>query len=309
MDFDLDFLKTNLIFMQKSLKNMDKNSHEYRAITNIIKDEIIDKTREALQKDKKAQEAIEKIKENNKTYFDKYTYPDFQEYYCDEDDIGPRGNSALYDYEIDMRYSSSLYDDYCAYIYDFDKIITKLESKKELIQKEPVKKLFFVRKKAELAKMEKMKEVDQEIESAYNKRAHWLKVKKQEELFNKHWFKDGEFVNINEEYEMKLKKLGKLYFHKVVAKCLRNNPELVFCKVDKLPIDSNKSWCPVQNAYDQTTAYKDMPDMIKEIIKDEQMALINKAYSASATSKTSQNTKVTTKKTSKASKEKTLEID
>ncbi len=304
MDFDFDFLKTNLIFMQKGLKNMDPKSHEYQVITGIFSNEIIEKVRIALKNDKKAKEIILKIIGNNSTYFDKYTNLAFQDFCRDDDDFGPRRKPTLDD-DDGLRYSSSLYTEYLEYTRNYDKTMAKLKAKVESIKQEPVDTRFFKRKKSELAKMEKLKKADQDIHEARAKHKVWMEVAKEEEEFNKLWVKDGEIVNINEECEIQLKQLSVPYFHKFVAECLRNNPELVRYRFDGMPKNLIENWCPINNAYRKSTVYKDVPDMIQEIIKEEQIAFIDEVHNANATQKAEE----ATKNASKAPKEDTLEID
>ncbi len=292
MDFDLNYLKANLIFTQKSLKNMDKKSQEYRAIRDILYDEIVRKVRIALEKDEKAQEVIEKIKANNKTYFDEYTHPAFQSP-CDGED------------EIGTSFDGLEYDDYVAHTRGFDRTMAKLLAKKELIMEEPVSKWFFMRKKSEKVQREKLIAVRKEMDNAWERRKYWSKVAKEEELFNKLWVKDGEIVNINEEYEIQLKQLSVPYFHKFAAECLRNNPNLVQYKVDEVSEYAEEGWCPIQNVYHKSTAYKDVLGMIQEIIKEEQIAFVEEVYNADVIQKAEE----ATKNASKAPKEDTLEID
>lgn len=298
---DFDLIKTNLILLQKSMKVMDKESKEYRVINDLVRNEIIGKVRDALLKDAHAQEIIATIKANNSTYFDEYRHPAFL-YEDGDDDVG-----------YSKVYNHSTYREYLAYTRDYDDTMARLEARAESIRQEPVKKWLFVRKKSKLAKMKKLEEVEEKIKDAPRRHNRWMKVAEQEELFNKLWFKDGKFVNINEEYEIELKELSKQYFHKFAAECLQKNPELMQYRVDGLREYYKESWCPVDNAYLKSTAYDDMFDIIRTIIEEEQIAFIEEARKASEASKTTKKAKEkapkakeTTKKASKESKEATL---
>ena len=159
------------------------------------------------------------VNENNKTYFNL--------------------NQALDPYDRD-KYK----DD----IENFDKNIEKLYEEKKQLQN----KFVFGKKK-------KLNLIDQEIHNMEFSHEQFLKIFEKEKAFKEKWYKNGEFVDINKDYNSRLKEIKNEYIKENVVKMFEENPEF-------LMYDFKQSEIP-----------KEAVDIIKDYQKSKEIELKNKS--------------------------------
>lgn len=200
-------MKKNLRFMYDGYGD-DREHEEYREITMYVEDEVQRKLKEVLSKDKEAVELNEKMKENNKTYFDKNNESLFQSDYGFTDDWGE-------DYP-DYSFNQSKYDSYLKYVHNFPEILDKLNQEKAKLESG-----FHFNKKKKLA------DIAYRIEEAHKIREACLKVYEREKLFKETWYKDGKFVDLNAEYKEKLNEIKNRYVKQLAEECIDRHPELM----------------------------------------------------------------------------------
>lgn len=193
----------------RKLNQMRGGKEKYLEITNIVDLFVEKRINDEMKKIPEAVKIQSLIDENKLTFFNKEEEFAFLEDFGYTDSYGE-------DY-TDIRFSQDMYDYYRYVVENYESILSNYENKKKEIES---KKFAFNKKR-------KVSELDFAIENLKANYQTFLEVKEREDLFNKTWYKDVKFVDLNKENKQKLSVIRNGVIEKLVEECFNKNPELM----------------------------------------------------------------------------------